>query len=480
MKLFWSNLTEFYAGNKVDYMLFSISLGAFLPLSDCEEDSNNVFVTNPFDTQSLITSFQSKIGAVVSNGYDVFDAESPFYNDVCSPFTNENGNDVLLDERRSDYFNENLNICEKGCTFVSYNISLKMYTCRCPIKTKFNQSTENEYEEITKEFPESFYKKHKHSNIEVFKCGSQVFSAKGQKNNIGSVCLLVCLASFIGVVVFYFIKGKEGVNLLFNGLISPASPPHPKKPNKEKETYDDLVKKPKKPINIKKDIVLQDEELNSASFEIACKQDYRGYLSYYWSLLKIKQLFIFTFYTYKDHNLRIAKIVLFILFISFYFAFTALFFNDNIMRQIYIYKGNTNAAIHIPNIILSSLCCLIMNFIVRFVSLSDRDISKINCEQNLENKKALCEQAKKTLKRKLYIMFAISAILITLCWYYVAAFCAVFKNSQGHYFINLLVAFIVCNIWPCVTSLIAPIFRINSLKSGSECMYKFSQIIAYI
>ena len=476
----FGNLTEFYAGNKVDYMLFSISLGAFLPLSDCEEDSNNVFVTNPFDTQSLITSFQSKIGAVVSNGYDVFDAESPFYNDVCSPFTNENGNDVLLDERRSDYFNENLNICEKGCTFVSYNISLKMYTCRCPIKTKFNQSTENEYEEITKEFPESFYKKHKHSNIEVFKCGSQVFSAKGQKNNIGSVCLLVCLASFIGVVVFYFIKGKEGVNLLFNGLISPASPPHPKKPNKEKETYDDLVKKPKKPINIKKDIVLQDEELNSASFEIACKQDYRGYLSYYWSLLKIKQLFIFTFYTYKDHNLRIAKIVLFILFISFYFAFTALFFNDNIMRQIYIYKGNTNAAIHIPNIILSSLCCLIMNFIVRFVSLSDRDISKINCEQNLENKKALCEQAKKTLKRKLYIMFAISAILITLCWYYVAAFCAVFKNSQGHYFINLLVAFIVCNIWPCVTSLIAPIFRINSLKSGSECMYKFSQIIAYI
>ena len=479
----WGNLTDLYFGNKVDYLLFSISLGAFLPLSDCEKDdsSNTVVVTNPFNPQDLITSFQSKIGAVVSNGYDVFDAESPFYNDVCSPFTNENGNDVLLEERRSDYFNENLNICENGCTFVSYNTTLKMYTCKCPIKTKINQTIENvEYEEVTKEFPESFYKRHKHSNIEVFKCGSQVFSASGQKKNIGSVCLLACLGSFIGVVVFYFIKGKEGVNLLFNGLISPASPPHPKIPNKEKENYDDLVKKPKKPVKVEKDIVLLDEELNSVSFEIASRQDYRGYLRYYWSLLKLKQLFIFTFYTYKDHNLRIAKIVLFILFISFYFAFTALFFNDNIMRQIYIYKGNTNAAIHIPNIILSSLCCLIMNFIVRFVSLSDRDINKIKCEKNLENRKALCKQAKKALKIKLYILFAVSAILIILCWYYVAAFCAVFKNSQGHYFINLAVSFIVCNIWPCVTSLIPPIFRIQSLKSGSECMYKFSQIIAYI
>ena len=121
-----------------------------------------------------------------------------------------------------------------------------------------------------------------------------------------------------------------------------------------------------------------------------------------------------------------------------------------------------------------------MNFIVKFISLSDRDINKINCESNPETKKALVEKTKRTLLIKLYIMFAVSGALITLCWYYVAAFCAVFKNSQGQYFINLLIAFIVCNIWPCVTSLIPPIFRNKSLSIGSSCMYKFSQIIAYI
>ena len=222
-------------------------------------------------------------------------------------------------------------------------------------------------------------------------------------------------------------------------------------------------------------------ELNGADYSIAIDKDNRKYGQYYWSSLKNKQLFIFTFYTSDDHNLRVVKIALFILFISFYFAFTALFFNDNIMREIYTYKGNTNAAVHVPNIILSSFCCIIMNFIVRFVSLSERDISKITQQKNPENRESLAEKTKRTLKIKLIILFAISGLLIALCWYYVSAFCAVFKNSQGHYFINLLIAFVVCNIWPCVTSLIPPIFRIKSLDDAtSPCMYKFSQIIAYI
>ena len=121
-----------------------------------------------------------------------------------------------------------------------------------------------------------------------------------------------------------------------------------------------------------------------------------------------------------------------------------------------------------------------MGYIIRFVSLSERDIMAITRETIKENRKVKAESTKLKLKIKLIVVFVLSGLLIGLCWYYVSAFCAVFKNSQGHYFINVLVAFIVCNIWPCVTSLIAPIFRMRSIKNGnSPCMYKFSQIIAY-
>ena len=474
-----ANLTDIYSGNKVDYMIFSTSLGAFLPLSDCEEGYVEVPVTNPFDTQNLITQFQSKIGAVVSNGYNVFDSGSPFYNDVCSPFTNENGNDVLLEDRINDYFNEQFNICEDGCSFKEYNITTNLYTCLCPIKNSINQDI-SEYKNVSEDLPKDFFKKHKNSNIEVFKCASQVFSNEGQKNNWGSYILLTCLASFIGCVVFYFIKGRLKYDTIFNSFsdnISIANPPKPTDPKNTgtKSDYDSpAIKKPT--FNY----AINDEQLNNAGFDTAKDKDKRGYLKLYWSLIKLKQLFIFTFYTSTDYNLRIVKIALFILFLSFYFAFTALFFNDSIMREIYHYKGNTNAAIHIPNIILSSLCCLIMNFIVRFISLSERDIANINCEKNAEERKKLSDKTKKLLKIKLIILFAISIVLIGLCWYYVSAFCAVFKNSQGHYFINVFVAFLVCNIWPCVTSLIPPIFRRKGLDDNSPCMYKASQIIAYI
>jgi uncharacterized membrane protein len=108
------------------------------------------------------------------------------------------------------------------------------------------------------------------------------------------------------------------------------------------------------------------------------------------------------------------------------------------MRQIYIYKGNTDAAVHIPNIILSSICCLIMNLIVRFISLSERDIMKVAREKNPDQRKSLSEQTKLRLKVKIIILFIVSILCICLCWYYVAAFCAIFKNSQGHYFTNVL------------------------------------------
>ena len=478
-------LSEQFLSNQVEYQIFSTSLGAFLPLNDCKEAGTSVTVTNPFDSSKLLGQFQFKVKNAFDEGYNIFNTSSSFYNDICTPFTNENGNDVLLDERRTDYYNESYNLCEKGCQFIGYNETMSMYTCNCSIKTSIND--QSNYEVIPMETPDDFFKKKsEYSNIKVFKCFSQVFSFKGQKLNIGSYILFAIFIVFITSVIIFFSCGKKKMEKMFDNLSEipvkniKANPPKPVE-IKEKEGYDDFVSKPERnPSNIQKDFEVTEEDLNLADFEEAKKFDKRAFIKYYWSLLKMKQLIIFTFYTYTDHNLRIIKIALFMLFLSFYFAFTALFFNDKIMREIYTYKGNTDAAIHVTNILLSSACCLIMNFIVRLISLSERDIHKIISEKNPEERKALAEKTKRALKIKLIILFIISGLLIAVCWYYVAAFCAVFRNSQIHYFINVLVAFILCNLWPFVTSLIAPCFRIPSLKSeNSKCMYKFSQIVSY-
>ena len=209
------NLTE-YLGIETNYQLFSYSLGAFLPLSACKDENASVTVTNPFIFNDPLYPLQSKkTSSVLSNGYDAFDAYSPFYNDICTPFTNENGNDVLLDARRKDYYNENINICESGCIFIGYNTKSMTYICKCNIKTTPGESA-GEYtgEIVERSLPENFKDLiSKRSNIEVFKCASNVFSAEGQKKNFGSYILLAGFAAFIGVVVFHCVKEKGSTEI---------------------------------------------------------------------------------------------------------------------------------------------------------------------------------------------------------------------------------------------------------------------------
>ena len=493
--------SKLYFSSKIEYQLFSVSMGAFLPLGECKAANIPAAIYNPINGSLFKGSYQFKTKQIIENEYNPFDPDSVFYNDICTPFTNEDGNDVLLYFRRHDYFNKDNNLCEQGCDFEGYNETLKLFTCKCSIKEKINDTSNYEIKPMV--IPEGFYQKNEeYSNIKVFKCAAQVFSLEGQKYNFGSYILMFCFFSFIGICVFYGITGHKSIDIEFiklNKIIRDVQinnmdnkiTSNPPKNNgegtkdeevkKNKEGYGIFIKKQEQnPENVHNDFTMNDEDLNTADYQTALNKDKRSYCRYYWSLLKLKQLCIFTCYTSTDHNLRVVKIALFILFLSFYFAFTALFFNDDIMRDIYNYKGSTLAAIHITNILYSSFCCILMNFIIRFVSLSERDIHKAMNIDNPDNRNATFEGIKRRLKKKLIVVFIISGLIIGLCWYYVAAFSAIFKNSQVHYFINVLLSFIICNLWPCFTSLIAPIFRIKSLKDGnSECMYKFSKVISY-
>ena len=509
----------------VQYQMFSTSLGAFLPLSVCQEENTGVTVSNPFSSYNLLNLFQSKTASVVSNGYDVFDAYSPFYNDICTPFTNENGNDVLLDARRKDYYNENVNLCDSGCTFVGYNAQGKTYTCRCNVQGTPGESTgEYKGDIVERTMPDNFKDLiSRRSNIAVFKCASQAFSAEGQKNNFGSYILLAAMASFIGVAIFHFIKERQGMKNAFDKLGTIANPPtkvnkkedkkEDKKENKKENKKDKKTElkqkkeehnnnkqgkvgisenpfidgptsgkgmknaKKHKSHKVKGDATFEDDELNYFTFEKAIEEDKRSFLMTYWSLLKFKQIIIFTFYTNSRGILRSTKISLFILFVGFYMAFTALFFNDEIMRAIYIYKGNTNAAVHIPNIILSSICSFIASMIVRFVCLGERGISKIITETDIDKRKGLAEKERLCANIKLYVLYIASGCLLFLCWYYVAAFGAVFKNSQKNYLINTLVSFIVCNLWPALTTLISTFMRRKALEKKNKTLYCVSQYI---
>ena len=65
------------------------------------------------------------------NEIDKYNKSSGFYNDICYTYTSEFDTDESLKDRRNDYNNKNLSICEEGCDFTEYNSVTKKVKCSC-------------------------------------------------------------------------------------------------------------------------------------------------------------------------------------------------------------------------------------------------------------------------------------------------------------------------------------------------------------
>ena len=70
---------------------------------------------------------------------------------------------------------------------------------------------------------------------------------------------------------------------------------------------------------------LNDQELNSLNYKHAKILDKRTFIQYYWSLLKKKQLILFTFYPSNDYNIRLIKMTFFIVSFSLYMSINGFF-----------------------------------------------------------------------------------------------------------------------------------------------------------
>ena len=223
-------------------------------------------------------------------------------------------------------------------------------------------------------------------------------------------------------------------------------------------------------------LILNDFEINSLVYLSALRIDKRTYCQYYLSLIKIKNILIFTFHTNNDYNSKIIKIFLFLFSFSLYLTVNSFFFNDSTIHRLYLDEGEFNFIYQLPNIIYSTLICNIVNTIVNNLSLTERNIlkfkmTKINIENNLVKLVHL-------IKIKFILFFMISFSFLFFFWYYVSCFCAVYKNTQLHLIKDSFISFGMTLLYPFVFCLLPGIFRIPALRSKNrKCIYKISQII---
>ena len=218
-------------------------------------------------------------------------------------------------------------------------------------------------------------------------------------------------------------------------------------------------------------------------YELAIEIDKRNYFQYYWSLLKKKQLILFTFIPTNDYNLTTIKISLFLVSFSLYFTINGFFFSDETMHKVYEDKGAFDIIYQIPQILYSTIISSVINIILKTLSLSEKNILEI---KQIKDHKKCVNKSKKIhicITIKFIIFFVFSFIIMSFFWYFISCFCAVYINTQKILIKDTLLSFCLSMVYPFGLNLLPGFFRIPSLKAkdkNKKCMYKLSGIIALI
>ena len=519
---------QFIPGYKIpiiEYALFSKDGKINLDLNLCKNIKAQIYIPVSINENELYK----------------YDPSGVFFNDRCNKYTTEHGTDITLYDRQKDYNDNNMSLCEANCDYKNYDYINKRVICECEIKNIKNFINNIKQDNLLNQFKNV----KKILNIDILKCYKLLFTLEGLKANIGSyiIALIILFSIIISIyfcskgykrfnskikfllllktknktVQFYddnniletnkYSKNKSNINLnKFMEISQNFNETYNKKNKiKNKNNMNKINKiitdnsnmidnKKKSKIKLKKNnemkilkklkndnYQLNDSELNSLSYKDALKIDKRDYLFFYLSLLKTKQILIFTFCLKSDYNSQSIKILLFLFSFSLFYSVNALFFTDSTMHQIYIDHGINNYIYQLPQIIYSSIISNLIENLIFYLSLTEDNI--IELRQNNKVVKENIIQFFKCYKIKLIFFFIFDLLFLGIFWFYISIFCAVYTNTQICLLEDTIISLITSFAFQFFINLIPGMFRILALKAQDkdrEYIYKISQLLQII
>ena len=218
---------------------------------------------------------------------------------------------------------------------------------------------------------------------------------------------------------------------------------------------------------VKKKLNLNDYEMNSLSYEKALKLDKRQFWEYYISLIRTKQVIVFTFFIKPDYNSSVVKIDSFFLSFAIYFGTNALFFTDETMHQIHIDHGIYNFVYQLPQIVYSKIISKVIDILISFLSITEENISDIR-KKKFDDKVIEREKFIKCTNIKFILFFIVNFIFLGFIWYYLSAFGAVYKNTQSYLLKDTFASFATSLVSPFLYNLLPCIIRIYSLQAEKK------------
>ena len=163
-------------------------------------DSTNLVILNLSLCAGL--NLNKTVDADITGNRDKYDKNSAYYNDICYVSDSDNGVDMVLSDKKEDFINNNLGICEDGCEIISYNYETKKAVCSCGIKTEIPLMNDIKIDKET--LLNSFTNIDNIANTKLLKCYKTIFQKKYILKNIGFY-IFACLIVLDLFCILYFV-----------------------------------------------------------------------------------------------------------------------------------------------------------------------------------------------------------------------------------------------------------------------------------
>jgi hypothetical protein len=158
---------------------------------------------------------------LINSGYNCFDTNDSFYNDICATYTTENGTDISLNDRKKvvEEKGGSLNLCQEGCSIEYFNYTSQKAKCNCNIKDEKKINNLNDIVFSKDLFLEGL----KSSNYLVMKCYKLLLDFDLVKKNIGFIFMMAIFIAIVILFFIYIIKGRKKIDYYIQTVLTNKS-----------------------------------------------------------------------------------------------------------------------------------------------------------------------------------------------------------------------------------------------------------------
>ena len=222
--------------NQVEYEIYDQNFSK-LNLNVCKDTDIQIIYAIKDDILIDI----EKINNLKNLGVDAFNINDSFFWDVCEPYSSDTGNDLILEDRIKDLY-QNYSLCEEGCTYNDLSLENMTVSCNCKIKENITI--------VVSEINLDQIKYETTSNFDIIKCYDIIFKFKLKITNIGFWIFTILLILHFPLIFHYFYTGIQPIhNFVINEMIKYGYLTNKQQPNSNIKNKTNKGKKGKKKKN---------------------------------------------------------------------------------------------------------------------------------------------------------------------------------------------------------------------------------------